>query len=106
MLEILLFAVLLYCFTRPEKKYWNGPTPSKKQRQKALQFIEKYLYENPDSPMRYDYPGLANKNLAAKKYEVITKLHESGEMSDSAYEIELGKILPLIDITEDIKTYG
>lgn len=100
---LFLLIYVLFFHRRRRIEYWNGPTPSQAERRKTLQFIEKYLYDNPTSGLRDDYPEIAKKNMAAKRYLVITQLWESGKMDAATYEMELEKILPLIDITEDVK---
>lgn len=100
-LFVLVYLIFFHS-RRRRRKYWNGPAPTAAQRKKNLQWIEGFLYKYPDSGLRNDYPEIASKNLASKRYDVITRLHRSGQMSDAEYEIELEKILPLIDVTEDL----
>lgn len=102
---IYLFLILsILLLTRKKKsEYWNGPEPTLPQRQDNHQFLIEYFQAYPNSPIRSQYPHLYNVACATKEYKVLCALKDSGIIDEIEFQIELSKILPLIDIREDIK---
>lgn len=104
-LALSLFAFMVYCSTRllsSRNQYWNGPAPSPEERRKNLQFIYSYIEQYPGSPIALEYPELTKMVIVSKMYEELNEMKRRGLISDADYEIELSKILPLVDIREDV----
>ena len=88
-----------------EVKYWDGPTPSKEEQNKNQNWISDHLVEFPASmvDLGKNFPQATNRAKAVIIYNRLEELRKRGGLGDIDYQTELEKILPFIDITEDLK---
>ena len=85
-----------------EDKYWDGPAPTHEQRRQALNRLVEFFKLIPESPLKESYPQQANMAAALKRYDDLNFLLQKGQITQEAYDEEVEKILPLIDISEDL----
>jgi hypothetical protein len=85
-----------------EDKYWDGPAPTHEQRRRELNKLVEFFDKFPESPLKEHYPQQANMAAALKRYDDLNFLLEAGQITQEAYDEEVEKILPLIDISEDL----
>lgn len=99
--------VLIGAITIPRRqtKYFDGPPPTETDRKDTIRWIANHIekYPNSSSILQNEYPDAANMAKASRRYKEIEKLRGEGLMDEIDYQRELLKILPLIDITEDIQ---
>ncbi len=96
---LLIAQWLLFHFYVKKDRYWN--TPTKKQQAEMRQLIYDYLYRNPASIIRNDYPHLADAAEATRAYEHLNQLYKEGLIDEIDYNNELEKLLPKINIEQD-----
>lgn len=84
-------------------QYWDGPVPTAEEKAKNQQFIFEYLYKyrDPNSVLRKEYPHLADAADALHEYERIESLYRAGKMDEIDYNLQMEKLLPKINITQD-----
>jgi hypothetical protein len=104
---LLLMAGCMIKIAYPDKQktdLWDGPKPSPEEQRRNILFISCHLDEFPDpnSSLAKEYPELFKRSLALKAYKQLEKRREAGMITEQDYNTELEKILPLIDISEDV----
>jgi hypothetical protein len=85
-----------------DDKYWDGPPPTHEQRRVTLNRLVEFFKQFPESPLKDSYPQQANMAAALLRYQELNLLLQTGQINEESYNEELEKILPLIDITEDL----
>ena len=102
-ISVVILIIFRAIFPVKESMYYNGPKPSKKQQNHDQNWIADHLEVFPDSKeLSQAFPQAARRARAAVAYRELQRLHESGVIDDIDYQRQLEKILPLIDIREDI----
>ncbi len=86
---------------QPEEDYY-GPVPTHEQRRITLNRFVEFFKQFPESPLKDSYPQQANMAKALKRYAELEQLLQSGQITQEAYDEEMERLLPLIDISEDI----
>jgi cell shape-determining protein MreC len=62
-----------------------------------------YFQHHPKKVFKQTFPEIFKVAKAIKQYKKINLLQTEGLVTEKEYEKELAKILPLIDISEDLK---
>lgn len=86
---------------QPEEDYY-GPAPTHEQRRITLNRFVEFFKQFPESPLKDSYPQQANMAKALIRYAELDTLLQFGHITQEAYDEEVEKLLPLIDISEDI----
>jgi hypothetical protein len=85
---------------KPGEDYY-GPPPTHEQRRITLNRFVEFFKQFPESPLKESYPQQANMAIALKRYSELDLSLKYGEITQEAYDEEVEKLLPLIDISED-----
>jgi hypothetical protein len=85
-----------------DDKYWDGPAPTHEQRRQTLNRFVEFFKKFPESPLKDSYPQQANMAAALLRYDLLEFQLQNGVISRETYDEEIEKILPLIDISEDL----
>jgi hypothetical protein len=85
-----------------DDKYWDGPAPTHEERRVTLNRFVEFFKKFPESPLKDSYPQQANMAAALVRYDLLEFQLENGLISRETYDEEMEKILPLIDISEDL----
>ncbi len=83
-----------------ESNSYNGPAPTKAERQDARHWIAEFLEDYPKSGLAADYPDLAHQAAINKRYKALEARREAGDIDEIDYMIELDKISQEVDISE------
>lgn len=114
LLSIIVFLLEVILFRKPqqtslnkkvkriENALWDGPTPTEEEKRKNIRWVENFLERYPTSELGESYPEIKNKLEAIDTYLQLNRLLEKKMITQEFYDQELEKILPNIDITEDI----
>jgi hypothetical protein len=86
---------------QPEEDYY-GPVPTREERRVTLNRLVEFFKKFPESPLKDSYPQQANMARALIRYSELELLLQSGHITQETYDEEVEKLLPLIDISEDI----
>lgn len=86
---------------KPDEDYYGSP-PTHEQRRITLNRFVEFFKQFPESPLKESYPQQANMAAALKRYQELEILLQNGHITQQAYNEEVEKLLPLIDISEDI----
>lgn len=70
--------------------------------QQNSQWLIDYFQEFPDSLLRFDFPHAYRIAKATRRYKELSDLRAQGVISEQVYQNQLNKILPLIDIKNDV----
>lgn len=81
---------------------YYGPVPTHEQRRVTLNRLVEFFKKFPESPLKEKYPQQSNMAAALLRYELLEFQLENGLISQEIYDEEVEKILPLIDISEDL----
>jgi hypothetical protein len=73
------------------------------EKRKNIGWLIDYFQEHPKKVFKQIFPEIFKAAVAIKRYKKINLLQSEGLITDKEYDRELGKILPLIDISEDLK---
>jgi cell shape-determining protein MreC len=73
------------------------------EKRRNIPWLIDYFQEHPQSVFKQTFPEIFKVAMAIKQYKKINVLQREGLVTEKEYEKELEKILPLIDITEDLK---
>lgn len=87
-------------------EYENSfPSPEEERLHKRQWLIEHFQQfpQKEESVLRQAYPELYKIAMATKRYKELEVLRQQGVLDEIDYELELQKILPLIDITAALK---
>jgi hypothetical protein len=76
------------CYTKNENDEWT--------------WLMDYLQAYPDSSLKSLFPSSYKVAMATRKYKELNQMRKRGKISEREYEKKLRKILPLIDIREDL----
>lgn len=80
---------------------WDGPKPTKEQEKNTSRWMTDHLTEFPNTPyLQSQYPKEYDKARAVRRYYELEDLRDAGKIDDIDYQLELEKILPLIDISD------
>lgn len=77
---------------------WNGPEPTEAETQETQQWLIEYFKEYPSSTIQNNFPDLYNTAMASKRYDELEYLRKNGMIDEIDYQLELEKILPLIQL--------
>jgi hypothetical protein len=94
-----LYACAAWLFGR---RYYSGPVPTKDEHDDNSRWITGYLQRWPNSPLARKYKQQAARAHAYRAYLKLQERHESGMIDEIDYQRELARILPLIDVQNDI----
>lgn len=85
-------------------KYYNGPKQTPQQEKEGIEWMTNHIMQFPNTSQELQkaYPEVARKVRAIRRYKELEQLRSTGQIDEATYNIELDKILPLIDISEDI----
>jgi len=98
-----VFEYLYYCMAVIfGTRFWNGPRPTAKEQQEHARWITGYLEQWPNSPLATRYPDQAARAYAYRAYLQLQADREAGTIDEIHYQLELSRILPLIDVQKDI----
>ncbi|HRE52225.1 MAG TPA: hypothetical protein PK339_12435 [Flavitalea sp.] len=103
-LAAILIVLAIKALWKKDQDYWNGPKPTPEERNKNINMISDHIAQYPDSTdiLQKAYPQAARRAHATNRYKQIEELRRTGKMDEATYQVELDKILPLIDISKDL----
>lgn len=81
---------------------YYGPAPTHEQRRITLNRFVEFFKQFPESPLKEHYPQQANMAAALVRYDQLEFMLKEGIITQEEYDVELEKITPLIDISEDL----
>ena len=82
---------------------YYGPAPTHEQRRETLSRFVEFFKQFPESPLKEHYPQQANMAAALVRYDQLEFMLKEGIITQEEYDVELEKIAPLIDISEDLQ---
>lgn len=80
------------------------PRWTREQQQENERWVAEHILQHPDSTqsLQRSYPKAAMRARAVVRYREIERLRACGALTEEDYDWELEKILPLVDISEDL----
>ncbi len=64
--------------------------------------MEDFFQEHPNSKLKEDYPQIHRTAMATGQYKELEELRAKGLIDEIDYQLQLDRILPLIDISKDV----
>lgn len=101
-LKFILWVALLRLFIPRLRRSWYGPKPSNEERNRNQHFIADYMARFPNNcgDLPRQFPDAYTRAMAYIQYERLNNQFARGEIDEIDFNVELGKILPLIDISD------